>query len=383
MTAPPLRIIHLFRAPVGGLFRHVADLLGEQSRAGHAVGIVCDSSTGGEFEARALAALADRLALGLIRLPMRRQIGPADLLASQRVLARLRIIAPDVIHGHGAKGGAYARPIATWLGRRRPIARIYTPHGGSLHYDPKSLRGRIYFAAERLLERMTDAIIHVSAFEAETYRAKVQPPRCRMQVIFNGLRAEEFEPVTARPGACDFLFLGEFRPLKGVDVLLEAIARLARESVRPSANFVGPQEGRDAYRALAARLGISELVAFNGPMPARDAFATARAIVVPSRAESLPYVVLEAIAAGVPIIATRVGGIPEIFGPHADKLIPAGDAGALSAALKAFLADPARARADAQACRAWLQPRFDIKTMQHEVCALYREVLARKPPPKD
>jgi glycosyltransferase involved in cell wall biosynthesis len=104
----------------------------------------------------------------------------------------------------------------------------------------------------------------------------------------------------------------------------------------------------------------------------------ARALVVPSRAESMPYVVLEAVAAALPVVATRVGGIPEIFGPRADELVTPGDPDALAAALERLLADPARAAAGAQARRDWLMPRFNIGLMQDQVGALYDDILAAK-----
>src|SRR3954452_4088135 len=131
-----MRIVPCFRSPVGGLFRHVRDLVEAQARNGHRVGIICDSTTGGTYEEELFAALSPSLALGLIRTPMRRQIGPSDLSAAVRLLRDIRALEPDILHAHGAKGGAYARIIGTllrWSGT--PLARIYTPHGGSLHYS--------------------------------------------------------------------------------------------------------------------------------------------------------------------------------------------------------------------------------------------------------
>jgi glycosyltransferase involved in cell wall biosynthesis len=92
----------------------------------------------------------------------------------------------------------------------------------------------------------------------------------------------------------------------------------------------------------------------------------------------MPYVVLEAIAAGMPIIASDVGGIPEIFGPAAGALVPPGDPAALAGAIDAAFADPRRTDADAIARRAWLHPRFNISTMQNKVEALYRQMLESK-----
>lgn len=376
-----LRIVHVVRAPIGGIFRHVCDLATAQSAAGHTVGIICDSRTGGAFEAQAVEAVAGRLALGAARLPMRRDVSPADLGALVRLTRHVQTLAPDVIHCHGAKGGVYGRLIGAWLGRHRPLACLYAPHGGSLHYASGSMEGRFYFTIERALERLTDALVHVSAYEAETYRQKIGPPRCRAVVIPNGLREEEFEPVIPREDARDLLFLGMYRELKGTDVFLEAIARLqSRYGRRAGAHLFGQaeDEGRARYQAFAAALGIADRVTFHDPAPTREAFSSGRAVVVPSRAESMPYIVLEAIAAGLPVVATRVGGIPEIFGPRAGELVPPGDPDALAAALNALLADPVRAQIDAAARLDWLRPRFHIDAMQRRVDELYREILASK-----
>jgi glycosyltransferase involved in cell wall biosynthesis len=374
-----LKIVHVVRAPIGGIFRHIVDLADAQATAGHAVGIICDSTTGGRWEDDIIAKAAPRLALGATRFPMRRSVSLGDLAAARRLFAHMAKLAPDILHCHGAKGGAYGRLIAAWLGRKRPIACIYAPHGGTLHFDEASLEGKIYFRIERALERLTDALVHVSAFEAETYRRKVGIPSCTAMVIRNGLREAEFAPVVTRPDARDLLFLGMIRDLKGTDVFLEAIAKIEqRYSRKVTAHVIGQAEEPERYRAMANTLGIAERVAFGEPMPAREAFAGARIIVVPSRAESMPYVVLEAIAAGMPIIATRVGGIPEIFGPASDELVVPGDAGALADAIENLLAHPGRMGTSVAAKREWLRPRFHIEAMQGEIEALYRRALAGK-----
>lgn len=373
----PLRIMHIVRSPIGGIFRHIADLATAQAAAGHQVGLVCDSTTGGAFEDAAIASVSDALALGATRLPMCRNVSLSDLAAMRKVMRHIGALAPDVVHCHGAKGGVYGRLIGSWLRRDHPVARVYAPHGGSLHYDEGSLEGRFYFAVERGLERVTDALVHVSAYEAETYRRKIGVPRCRAVVVKNGLRPEEYEPVVPAADARDLLFLGMIRDLKGTDTFIQAIAALqARHGQRASAHVIGQAEELDRYVAMTERLGVADRIAFHPPKPARDAFAMARAIVVPSRAESMPYVVLEAIAASVPIVATNVGGIPEIFGPRATELVPAGDPDALADAIAPLLADPAGAARDAGARRDWQRPRFNIVAMQSEIEGLYRDILA-------
>jgi len=191
-----LRIVHCVRAPIGGIFRNVLDLAAAQTASGHLVGIVLDSLTGGDFEASKIAAAAPHLALGITRLPMPRTVNPMDLLTAWRVFQTVRALAPDILHGHGAKGGSFARLVGTLLSAtQKPVARFYSPHGGTLHYAKKSLAGRVFFTVERMLERLCDGIIHVSRYEATTYLDKVGTPRCRASVIVNGLRPEEFAEV--------------------------------------------------------------------------------------------------------------------------------------------------------------------------------------------
>ncbi len=374
----PLRIVHVFRAPVGGLFRHVRDLAEAQHAAGHLVGIVCDSETGGAFEDDALSHLAPHLALGLKRLPMRRAIALSDIAATARLLSQVRRLNPDVLHAHGAKGGAYARVIGTLLrasGSR--VARIYSPHGGSLHYDATALSGRLYFGAERALQQVTDGFVFVSQFEAVTYVRKVGRPKAPVTVAPNGLAPAEFAIVTPRADARDFLFIGALRDLKGVDVFIEALAKLRDAHGRDAtALIVGDGPDADRYARMVEALDLGDAVTFRGSMPARDAFALARTVVVPSRAESMPYIVLEAIAAGMPVVATQVGGIPEIFGPLSSLLVPPGDVGALANALADVLANPGEAHADADALRGRVRSGFSLDVMAGAIIGAYRGALA-------
>lgn len=377
MPGHQLAIVHVARSPVGGIFRHIADLARAQTQAGHRVGIICDATTGGPFEDRIIAELAPGLALGIERIAMQRALGPRDLASSVIVARRLAALGPDVVHTHGAKGGVFGRLAAALLRMRgRKVAAFYALHGGSLHYDPRSPTGRVYFAVERGLEPLTDGLLHVSEYEAAGYRAKVGVPRCPAHVVPNGLRAEEFEPVATAADAADFLFIGMLRDLKGVDVFLEALARLDRPA---TALVVGEGEPADEarYRGMAGALGIAGRVRFLPPMPARQAFAQARTLVVPSRAESMPYIVLEAAAAGMPLVATRVGGIPEIFAGEAERLVPPGDAAALAEAMRAYLQSTETA-SETAARRARVRETFSLSRMAGQVEQIYREALARR-----
>src|SRR5262245_37439236 len=147
----PLNILHVLRAPVGGLFRHVIDLAEGQIARGHRLGMIADSTTGGIHAEAKLAEIEPHLALGLTRVPMSRHAGPNDIRAIAHVAQRAVSTSAHVVHGHGAKGGAYAR-----LASSGGALRVYTPHGGSLHYRWRSPSGFCYLAAERALMRRTD-----------------------------------------------------------------------------------------------------------------------------------------------------------------------------------------------------------------------------------
>lgn len=371
----PLKIIHCFRSPVGGIFRHVRDLVNAHHDKGHQLGIFCNSLTGSEHEERLFEEIKPKLALGLTRIPMRRSITPGDLVALWRSYRHFKELQPDILHSHGAKGGAYARVIGSLLrvsGTR--VARLYCPHGGSIHYDAGSMKGKLFFGLERAMERMSDRLIFVSKYELDGYREKVGEPRCPVSLVYNGLGEAEFETVETADNAADFLYIGMMRDLKGPDVFLEAIRTLVRTGEDVSAQFVGDGPDKAKYIGMIARYGLEGHVSIHDAMPARIAFTKARIVVVPSRAESMPYIVLEAIAAGKPVICARVGGIPEIMDTEIEALVPPGDADALASAMAGMLANP-QADGEAAARQKRLRERFSVETMARDVMAVYRACL--------
>ncbi|RWN01571.1 MAG: glycosyltransferase family 1 protein [Mesorhizobium sp.] len=321
--ADTLRIVHCFRSPVGGIFRHVRDLTEAQVAAGHAVGIVCDSTTGGDFEEHLFEQMKGTMALGIHRTPMQRHVGPGDLASAWRTFGIIKELRPDVLHGHGAKGGAYARLFGSLLRvSRSRVARLYSPHGGSLHYDETTATGKLFFALERFMARFTDYLLFVSDYERQTYRRKVGEPPIPNNLVYNGLSAAEFEPVRTEPNAADALYIGMMRDLKGPDIFIDALVLAGTRLGRPvKAVMVGDGDDLPRYHAQVKRLGLEGHMRFLPPMPARKAFALAELVVVPSRAEAMPYIVLETLAAGKSMIATGVGGIPEIFGAGSPVLI--------------------------------------------------------------
>jgi glycosyltransferase involved in cell wall biosynthesis len=367
-----LKIVHILRAPLGGLFRHVVDVTQGQIERGHRVGLICDSTTGGARADALLAELAPRLALGIERIPIARELSRRDIPALLSVSRRIRTLMPDVLHGHGAKGAALAR-----LTSSAPHAiRAYTPHGGSLVYCPGTISGGLYRALERMLNWRTDLFLFESSYIADLFRTVIGRPHAMVRVVRNGVSETEFEPVTPRPDATDIVCVGELRPVKAIDGLIEALAILKRSGRSVTATIAGEGPEAQKLRAQADRLGVADQIHFIGHCPARTAFSMGRMLVIPSRAESLPYVVLEAAAAGLPIIATGVGGVSEIFGPQAAQLIASNDVTALVGAITAAIDDPEQMHRHARTLRARVRSEFSVSTMVEGNLAAYREALA-------
>jgi len=369
VAARKLRILQVMRAPVGGLFRHVADLTRALTADGHAVGLVVDRlASDAQTESR-LTELQPHAELGIHRFEMPRVLGAGDLVTPLAVRRLARSLNIDVLHGHGAKGGFYAR--LSRLGGGKAVA-VYTPHGGVLHFDRSSTSGRVFHLLERWLMAQTSAVVFESAYAQATYAALIGAPSCSIQVIHNGLAPEEFMPVAPDSDAADFVFVGELRDLKGIHVLVEALAGVTNSDGSPATLVMAGDGGsRDALLAQISSLGLNERVQLIGAQPARPSFARGRIAVVPSLAESLPYIVLEAAAAQLPVIATRVGGIPEIYGPTASQLVPANDAPALRLAMQAALDVPEAAHAEAKIRGDYIAEHFSLARMAGDIEELY------------
>ena len=257
-----MRILHVLRAPMGGLMRHVADLIDVQSSMGHEVGLACGSD-GGKSD-RQLSEIAGRCRLGVQRFPIPRLPGAGDVIAYRHFRSRVEGLAPDVVHGHGAKGGMLARLAAAKLG----ACALYTPHGGSLHYDRNSAAGMAYLAAERWLRRHTAGLLFVCEWERRCYDARVGLAGVPDRVVYNGLNDDDFlspSPTTD----IDVLFVGELRPLKNVDVLLQAVAAL-KPARRVATMILGDGPSRRELEELSAALGVSDHVTFAGQGAARS-----------------------------------------------------------------------------------------------------------------
>jgi glycosyltransferase involved in cell wall biosynthesis len=369
----PLRIVHAVRAPVGGIIRHILDLANGQADRGHHVGIVADGLTGGERAAAALAEIAPRLKLGVRRVAIHREPNPADFLVWARFMHLIWRLKPDIIHGHGAKAGAFIR----MKGSSKDSIRVYTPHGGSLHYPRETWKGAFYSRLERVLMNNTDLFLFESAFARNTYQRMIGTPKKGLvRCVFNGVAAEEFAPVVLASDATDLVYVGEFRHIKGADLLIDAVAQLRAHGKALTLTLAGDGEEMGSLKSQVERHGLSGAIRFIGHVKARYGFSKGKLLVVPSRGDSMPYVVIEAAAAGIPMIAANVGGIPEIFETHTDALFAPNSAAVMANAIETSLDDVATAASRAKALRERIFMHFSQKAMVEGVMAGYRDAFA-------
>lgn len=359
----------LVSSHLGGGPAHVEALVRRLDPAEFAVTV--GAPAGGPFVERFRAAGADVVEVAADRL-------------SPRTLARvgrlIRARGAAVVHSHGKGAGLYGRLAA----RRAGAAAVHTFHG--LHYAgyPPGARAA-YLALERALARRSHTLIHVSASQAAAARPLGLAPTDRSRVIVNGIdiarveadalpRARARAELGVPPDGAVLGTVARFDPVKALEVLLEAVPRL------PGATLVVIGDGPEAasLRARARGLGLEARVVFAGARPdAARWFAALDAYVSVSRGEGLPLALVEAMATGIPVIASRVSGhVDTVTDGETGILVPVDDPAALAAAAAALLGDPARARALGAAGRTRARRDFSVDRMAAEVAEVYRRAAA-------
>ncbi|MFN3649701.1 MAG: glycosyltransferase family 4 protein [Armatimonadota bacterium] len=360
----PLRILHLISSfQVGGLEHFAIRLAAEQCRAGHHAAVV--GLAGGPL-------LEEAQRQGVIAAALSQ---PGRLSRAARGLRLLRRLRPDLLHAHNPSALHYAV-----LGRivtGAPVVMTY--HG----------RGRADARTPSPLERrLTSAVVGVSRAAGE----QVWPgfPRSRCCAILNGIEPKPArrsrEAVRAELGLgaeTAALIAARVDGCKGHDTLLQASAILRGEGVPLTVLIAGDGAARGELQALSVRLGLQERVRFLGfRADVPDLLGAADFFVLPSLSEGLPLSVLEAMSHRVPVVATRVGGIPEVMehGRHG-LLVPVNQPEALAAALRRLCESPAlREELGAASCE-HVRSAFSFERMLREYDALYEQCLRRPAEP--
>lgn len=375
----PLRVLLMTQASGGGVGRHFFDL---------AAGLTAQGiDVTGIYSPRKLD-ISCRQRLATANLPpmhaflMRRAIHPLDLPDYWRLVRLVRSLGPfDVLHGHSSKGGALARLV----GRKLGIPTVYSPHS-FVTTDPHlpSWQRALYSHLERSFARHTDVIVAVSDDEAQHAASLGIAPQL-VTVIPNGIAPPDYAPrdaVRARLGIepHEFVvgFVGRLTAQKAPEVMVQAFAGAfaGRQNARLIMVGGGPLAA-EVDREIA-RLGIGAQVIRAGDAVGTDFIPAFDTVCLSSRYEGLPYVLIEALAASLPIVSTQVGGATMCIEAEKNGLIvPVDDVPALSAALQRLAREPELRRQYAESS-AQLATRFTAQRMTTSIVELYRQVIASR-----
>lgn len=337
-----LRILHVItRLVVGGAQENTLLSVRGLQKLGHRVELAAGPETGPE---------------GLLRVPedipfhripsLVREIRPAADVRALWDLYRLMRRGYDVVHTHTSKAGVLGRIAARWAGV--PLV-VHTPHGHVYHGYGGRLRSCFFVWVERLLAPWADSLVALTESERQEHlRNRVGTPE-QWHVIPSGVEVERYQQPTplrrADVGVPEHVFLmgcvARLVPVKGIEDAIEAVARLVDLNPPVHLILVGDGPQRKALVELAQARGVGDRVHFLGLrrdvpaiLPLLDLF------VLPSRNEGMGRVIVEAQAAGVPVVATRVGGIPDLVGEErTGRLVPPATPAALAAAVRSLHGD--------------------------------------------
>jgi len=371
-----------FNPAFGGAERHVADLAGGLVRRGYRVGCAYTASNG----------LGDRLPPEVARFEVPR-LGPKARLVGVLVGA-IRSFGPDIVHLHSPRATLLGRPVVAWWratgsgrgpapasGGRRP-AIVTTAHG----WIPGRLRLRLlYQAVYRVTTVLDDATIAVSRDTAR----KFGPWGRRVAVVVNGIAPPAETPSGPPADGPDdgrrvrLGFVGRLTSEKGFLMAVAAFAearRLAGAKAEIELHVYGDGPLLEVFRRSVARRHLSG-VHFYGrarPEDVLQILAGLDALLLTSREEGLPYVLLEAMTVGCPVLATAVGGIPEVIEDgRTGFLVAPGDVAAAAQAILALARDPEHAAGIGEAARRRAED-YSLSAMLEGTCQAYAAALDRR-----
>ena len=376
---------------MGGPALHVSYLSAGLRNRGYETTLVAGSVSRGE---QSMAYVAEELGVPVVTIPhLHREISPLrDLLATARLARIMRSERPTILHTHTAKAGAVGRMAALLAGRARPPIIVHTFHGHVL----RGYFGRFWTGVFRLLERMlariTDALVAVSPEVRDELVALGVAPASKFRVIRLGIaldtriqaddaaRAETRRVMGIPDGRFVVGWIGRMTGVKRTDVLLQGFRTLREDGVDAVLCMVGDGPDRESVEQLADELGIVRDCLFTGYQEdVGPFFAAFDVFVLTSGNEGTPVTAIEALAAGCPVVATRVGGVPDVVTDGEDGfLVSPAAVDELAGRLADLARDPdLRARMGASG-RARMRTRYAVDRLIDDTDRLYRELLAEK-----
>lgn len=377
-----IAVMQVLEATVGGTRRHVLDLCLGLPAGEFRQHLVCSIRRDPHFNLD-IAQLRDA-GVEVTVLPMSREIAPA---ADWRCLRELRRLIgefqPQIVHGHSSKGGFLARLAA----RGRPgIKTVYNPHGFAFQMRTSALQQALYLGLERLAGRWTDRLVAVGESQRELAVSRRIVSAERVVVIPGGVDPGQFQH-PRRPGdlprelglPADTPLVGTvaaLTPQKGLEYLLQAAALIKREPHPAHFVVVGDGAHKRRLRRLARDLGVRDTVHFLGQREdVPRLLADLDVFVMPSLWEGLPYALLEAGAAGLPVVATRIPGNSDLIEDRVTgRLVAPADGLELGVTILQVLQETAAAAGWGQALQERVAEGYTLAGMVAGHVQLYREL---------
>jgi glycosyltransferase involved in cell wall biosynthesis len=365
-----MRIVYVItRADdVGGAQVHVRDLAAACLARGHEVTVLAGGS-GKFFEQLA--------AHGIPHRSIRRLVTPIaplkDLPALVEIVRALRELQPDVVAAHTAKAGLLARIACAVLG----FSAVFTPHGWAITNRISRRQGKLFRLVEAFASVVTSRVINVCEFEAQLAMTHRVAPASKLEVVHNGIPdiEEDLRADTTRQPPRLVMIARMAKP-KDHATLLAALSRLKHLPWSLDLCGDGPLQGQ--IKAQAAQLGIQNRVRFLGFRGDTAALLQhAQIFVLASRFEAFPYTILEGMRAGLPVVASSVGGIPEAVVPGRTGLLaPVGDVDALAGHLASLIVDPELRKKLGDGGRERYLGHFTFSNMLEKTLRIYQEIVS-------
>ena len=385
-----MRILRVIaRLNMGGPALHVAYLTDGLKKRGYETTLVAGSLARGEDS---MAFVADAREVPIIRIDeLGREISPLrDLVATFRLARLIRRERPQILHTHTAKAGTVGRVAVLLAGSRRPPIVVHTFHGHVLRGYFGPVRSLVFRLLERWLAGRTTALIAVSPQVRDDLVSLGIAPRERFAVIRLGIELDE-RIAAERNGRAEsrrYLgiprdrfavgWIGRMTAVKRTDDVLVAFKRLRESGVEAVLCMVGDGPDRAGLEQRAHDLGIVRDTLFLGYQEdVAPFYAAFDALVLPSSNEGTPVSAIEALGAGRPVVATRVGGVPDVVRDGVDGfLVEAGATDELADRLAELAHDPALRERMGEQGRERVLPRYAVERLVDDVDRLYRSLLS-------
>jgi glycosyltransferase involved in cell wall biosynthesis len=387
----PIRILRVIaRLNMGGPAIHVAHLAAGLETRGYHTTLVAGSLARGEDS---MAFLAERLGVSVVSVPeIQREVSLLhDARSVLRLIAIMRAERPHILHTHTAKAGAIARAAALLAGDARPPIVVHTFHGHVLKGYFGPTRTSFFREVERSLAHRSDVLVAVSPEVRDELVEQGVARREKFAVIRLGIPLEdrlgdstagiEYRRLYGIPEQAFIVgWVGRMTGVKDTGAVLEILQATRRRGVEAVACMVGDGPERGRLEQLAHDLGLARATYFVGYQPeVAGYYRLFDAFVLPSANEGTPVSAIEALASGTPVVATRVGGVPDVLRDSVDSfLVEPGDTEAAAERLARLAADPELRARFAESGQARMYERYSVTRLVDDIDRLYRSLLAAK-----